>query len=74
MGSIKEFSILNAEPPTTPVLLSYIFNHEETGEAVRRHWLYCCVHKLPEIVVGYPMYSGGTTNDIYWPLTNNNKV
>jgi hypothetical protein len=53
-----------SEPANYPRLYSitHIY-HEATGEAVRRHRLYCCVRKLPEIVVGYPSYSGGTTNN-----------
>jgi hypothetical protein len=73
-GLLDELIFSCAEPASTPILLNYLFNNEEMGEAVCRHWLYCCVHKLPEMVIEYPSYSGGTTNDIYWLLTNNNKV
>jgi hypothetical protein len=60
---ITMMMMMMIEPATTPALLNYLFNHEEAGEAVRRHWLYCSVRKLPEMVVGYPSCSGGTIND-----------
>jgi hypothetical protein len=53
------------EPAATPVCTQLpVSTMQRRGEAVRRHWLYRCVRKLPEIVVGYPSYSAGATNDI----------
>jgi hypothetical protein len=45
------FQCMLNRPPPHLHSITY-FYYEETGEAVRRHWLYCRVNKVPEIVTG----------------------
>jgi hypothetical protein len=67
--SAGQLNILNRPlPPSLPIYLSL---PKGDGEAVRRHWLCCCVRKLPKTSVRYRIYSGGITYDIRWPTTNN---
>jgi hypothetical protein len=47
------------------------FEPRRNGEAVRRSWLYCCVRKLPKVVVGL---SKLLWRDSITKLANNNNI
>jgi hypothetical protein len=64
--------LLLIRPPPLLLLSLYLFIcwAVKSGEAAHRHWLYCCVYKLPKIVAGYP--SNTEKTQWYIGLSNNN--